>query len=172
MKLFSREKILDSRNKFIERGYQKREAHLDGRVIDYFVLPMALFEGIPNGLFRMTGDKHDGYLVGVSDQVPAVLQPPFAVSEHDEFMVYGLDDVDRTLHSEQNMVRILERSPLRRAYISHKLALYDYLLKNSERNAEKWLFTAEDCAGFGRAREYLENELQWYWKYPWISDGK
>ena len=52
------------------------------------------------GLHRMTGDLKDGYLIGVSDEVPDSIKPHFALTEHYEFMIYGLDDLDRTLHSE------------------------------------------------------------------------
>ena len=121
---FERESIEEWREKFIERKYSRKIAQLDDRSIDYFVLPKTIFQGIPNGLFRMTGGSHDGYLIGVSQEVPEIIQPHFALSEYDEFMIYGLTDPDRTLHSEQNMLNILrDEESLRPLYVNNKLIL-------------------------------------------------
>jgi|SRR3989344_2937615 len=159
MKKFTREEIDKWRHIFVERGYPKKEANLDSRVIDYFVMPTTLFQGIPNCLFRMTGNPNAGYLVGVSDEVPIEIKPHFAVSEHDEFMVFGLDDIERTLHSEQNMLNILRGSNLRQNYISNKIKLYDYMIKNSKDNLDKWGFTEQDYAGFVRAFNHLKSAI-------------
>ncbi|MEK6890675.1 MAG: hypothetical protein AABX03_00905 [Nanoarchaeota archaeon] len=160
MDKFSKELIDTWRENFTQREYPKREANLDGRVIDYFVMPTSLFQGIPNGLFRMTGNPGDGYIIGVSDEVPVPIQNPFAVSEHDEFIVYGLDDMDKTLHSEQNMLRILNNPDLRNSYIKNKLVLYSYMVENARGNLDKWHFSEEDYAGFVRAHNYLTCELK------------
>ena len=130
---FTKEQIDEWRSIFIERGYARNIAELDNRSIDYFIMPDAIFQGIPNGLFRMTGNIQDGYLVGVSEKVPIMIQPHFALSEHDEFIVYGLRDPDRTLHSEQNIVRLLDGlqsrpQSLRGLYAKNKLLLYGHLL--------------------------------------------
>ncbi len=159
MRKFSRKEIDTQRVKFIDR-YPQMVANLDGRQVDYFVLPTQLFRGIPNGLFRMTGDKQDGYIVGVSEEVPLGIQPHFAMSEHDEFMVYGLDDLDRTLHSEQNMLRIIGNNPnLKTRYAESKLTLYRYMIRESNNNLA-WGFAAEDCKGFRNATEYLRKQLE------------
>ena len=156
MKEFTRDEINNWRETFTSRGYPKKQASLDGRVIGYFEMPRNLFQGIPNGLFRMTGKPQDGYLIGVSDDVPLGIQPHFAISEHDEFMVYGLDDLDRTLHSEQNMLNILNGSNLRPIYLDNKLALYNHLIINAKDSLDKWGFTEKDYAGFVRAFNYLK----------------
>ncbi|MBI2632154.1 hypothetical protein HYW75_04060 [Candidatus Pacearchaeota archaeon] len=155
MKRFTKLEIDKWRSIFIERGYPQRNANLDGRVIAYFVMPMNIFQGIPNGLFRMTGDIKEGYIIGVSQQVPLEIQPHFAVSEHDEFMVYGLNDQQRTLHSEQNILRILGGSNLRKIYIPNKVRLYDHIITNAKDDLEKWGFTEKDYKGFILARYYL-----------------
>ncbi len=159
MKKFTREEIDEWRETFIERKYPQREANLDGRRVDYFVVPADLFQGVPNGLFRMTGDAQDGYIVGVSAEVPLEIQSHFAVSEHDEFMVSGLDDLDRTLHSEQNIMHILGRSELGKIYVPNKLRLYDYMIENAKGNLDSWIFTEDDFAGFVKAANYLRSEL-------------
>ena len=156
MKKFDRVDIDMWRAEFVNRRYLHQVACLEDREVDFFVLPDSLFEGIPNGLFRMTGDKKDGYLIGVSWQVPEVVQPYFAISEHDEFMVYGLDDLDRTLHSEQNMIGLLEHCmPLARAYAKEKLVLYDHMLGCSKEALGELGFTPEDRAGLERAASFL-----------------
>ena len=159
MKEFTREEIDKWRAIFIEREYTKKEANLDGRIVDYFVMPINLFQGIPNGLFRMTGNLHEGYVVGVSAEVPLEIQPHFAVSEHDEFMVFGLEDLERTLHSEQNMLRILDGSNLRQSYIPNKIKLYEHMITNAKDNLNIWGFTEQDYAGFVRAFDYLESAI-------------
>ena len=165
MKEFSREEIDTWRKKFISRGYPQKQAHLDERVVDYFVMPKERFRLtlesplIPNGLYRMTGKPEDGYLVGVSEEVPEIIQPHFAMSEHDEFMVYGLGDKDRTLHSEQNIIRILDSSELQPTYITNKITLYDFLIDISREDPAQYGFTLQDYDGFVRANEYLKSVL-------------
>ncbi|MEK6800920.1 MAG: hypothetical protein AABY05_03230 [Nanoarchaeota archaeon] len=159
MKKFTRENIDRFRGMFVEKGYPQKQSNLDGRVVDYFVMPKPLFQGIPNGLVRMTGDPQDGYVVGVSDEVPLEIQPHFALSEHDEFMVYGLGDLDRTLRSERHMLGILGGSNLKPTYITNKLTLYGHLLANAKDNSDTWLFTEEDLRGFERACEHLREAL-------------
>ena len=157
MKSFSKIEIDKWRDNFAKRDYPQGVACLDGRSIDYFVLPTNLFQGIPNGLFRMTGTPSDGYLVGVSEEVPVIIQPHFAMSEHDEFMVYGLDDVDKTLHSEQNMMRVIGDASLRGTYVDAKVALYDHMLRESAGSLEQWVFTQGDYDGFQRAVDFLKD---------------
>ena len=106
----------------------------------------------------MTGDTQDGYIIGVSEEVPEPIKDHFAVSEHDEFMVYGLDDMDRTIHSEQNMLRILkDQEKLKKMYTENKILLYDYMIKKAKGNLEEWKFTEEDYKGFQRATEFLKS---------------
>jgi hypothetical protein len=160
MKKFTREEIDKWRSIFVERKYPQKEVNLDSHIVNYFVTPANLFQGIPNGLFRMTGNPSDGYVVGVSDEVPLEIQPHFAVSEHDEFMVFGLEDLERTLHSEKNMLRILnENSHLRRLYAANKLILYEYMILNARDNLDKWGFTEQDYAGFVKAFDYLKSAI-------------
>ncbi len=157
MKKF-KEKDIDKWGKeFINRRYQQDTASVDGRKIDYFIMPIDLFQGIPNGLFRMTGDKKDGYLIGVSEEVPNIIKPYFVVSEHDEFMVYGLEDLGRTIHSEQNMIRILgQKEQLKKNYVNNKIILYQHMVEKSKDNLEQWGFTQEDYCGFQKALEFLK----------------
>lgn len=157
MKEFSREEIDAWRKTFVGRGYLKKEAELDSRIVEYFVMPVNLFQGIPNGLFRMTGKPSDGYVVGVSNEVPLEIQPHFAISEHDEFMVFGLNDLERTLHSEQNILRIIGESDLKQTYVPNKLKLYEHLITNAKGDLGKWGFTEQDYLGFVRAFDYLKN---------------
>lgn len=159
MKEFSKKEIDEWRNIFRSRGYPSEVAEMNERLVDYFVLPKELFQGIPNGLFRMTGKPEDGYVVGVSSEVPGIVKPYFAISEHDEFMVYGLGDKDRTLHSEQNIVGELEGNLVRDTYIGNKIVLYDHMVEKSAGNLEKWGFTQEDYDGFVRALDFLKGKV-------------
>lgn len=159
MKKFNREEIDKWRNIFIERKYSQDRANLDGRVINYFILPVNLFQGIPNGLFRMTGKPQDGYLVGVSAEVPEKIKPHFAVSEHDEFMVYGLNDLDRTIHSEENILGLIKESDLKKLYLENKVRLYHHILENSKNELDSWGFTNDDYLGFVRAEDFLKKQL-------------
>jgi hypothetical protein len=155
MKSFSKAEIDEWRGNFVDRNYPMGLSCLDGRSVGYFVLPSKLFQGIPNGLFRMTGAPSDGYLVGVSEDVPEIIKPHFAMSEHDEFMVYGLDDMDRALHSEQNMMRVIGNKELGKTYADNKIILYDHMLRESEGKLEQWGFTQKDHDGFQRAVDFL-----------------
>lgn len=107
----------------------------------------------------MTGAPEDGYLVGVSKEVPEIVKPHFAMSEHDEFRVYGLGDLNRTLHSEENMLGIIgddrEVGPV---YVEKKLALYDHILRVARGDLDTWGFTEADYAGFQRAAEFLRTK--------------
>ncbi len=158
---FSKKQIDECRLHFQEKGYPQQIAGFNGRNIDYFVLPSELFVvyniRIPNGLFRMTGDIDDGHLIGVSNKVPKLIQPHFAFSEHNEFMVHGLEDADRTLHSEEDMMRILqEEGALRRNLYRHeKLSLYNHILNHARGDLETWRFAQEDYDGFQRAADFL-----------------
>jgi hypothetical protein len=158
---FTKAQIENTRRDFISQDYPQKVAQLDGRCIEYFIAPSGLYiqEGIhiPNGLFRMTGEPQEGYIVAVSDEVPKIIQPHFAVSEHDEFRVYGLEDLDRTIHSERNMIEnILKNEPsLKENYAKNKLALYEHMIKHSEGNLDGWGFNQQDFEGFIRAAEFL-----------------
>lgn len=162
MKSFSREEIDKQRSEFFAKKYPVRRVCLDRRQeVLFFTLPQNLFQmdgvHIPNGLFRMTGRKEEGYLVGVSSEVPLSIQPNFAVSEHDEFMIYGMEDEDRTLKSEKRMIGIMEDAGvLRGLYRDKKLQLYNHMLEHARGNLEKWHFTPEDYKGFERARDFLQ----------------
>ena len=159
MKSFTKQEIDQIREEIINRQYPKKTTSMNNQTIEYFLMPNELFQGIPNGLFRMTGEQEDGYIVGVSEQVPELIQPHFAVSEHNEFMVYGLKDKNRTIHSEQNIVKILEKEEiLKPLYINNKLKLYDHMLIHSKKNLKAWYFTQEDYKGFQKAKEYLEQQ--------------
>ena len=156
---FTKKEINQWREEFIKRKYPQKVVERDSSSIDYFVMPTVVFQGIPNGLFRMTGNFEDGYLLGVSQEVPEKIQPYFAASEHDEFMVYGLNDSDRTLHSEQSTLESLKaEQSLRSLYIDNKLVLYEHLLRISRDNLEQFFFTVEDYHGFQRAVEFLKDE--------------
>jgi len=123
-------------------------------------MPTSLFQGIPNGLFRMTGEPDEGYIIGVSDEVPIIIKPHFAMSEHDEFMIYGLNDKDRTLHSEKNMLRIIgSGEDVKKKYVDNKLKLYLHILEKSAGNLEAWGFNQEDFNGFQRAVEFLKEQI-------------
>jgi hypothetical protein len=163
MKKFERKEIDHWRSEFKQRGYYNGVARVADREIDYFVMPEDLFEGpagkIPFGLYRMTGNRDDGHLIAVSSEVPTMIRASFAISEHDEFMVYGVDDGDRTLHSEKNMVGLLgDDSFVRANYILHKIVLYDHIVENSRDNLPAWDFTPEDHSGFQRALDFLESQ--------------
>lgn len=157
---FTKEEIDAQRQDFIGKGYPKRQVRLDKRTIDFFVLPEKIFQvngiHVPNGLFRMTGNVDDGYLVGVSAEVPLMIRGHFAMSEHDEFVLFGLDDNDRTLHSEQSMLSILQGyNYLGPCYIGNKLVLYNHILQHAKGNLGDWRFTEDDYQGFIRARDFL-----------------
>ncbi|MCH7850606.1 MAG: hypothetical protein IH845_03115 [Nanoarchaeota archaeon] len=165
MKKFDQDEIKEWKNTFTERGYPQIHGKIDGREISYFVMPKKLFVGpsfkeIPNGLFRMTGLGQSDYLIGVSEQVLDKIQLPFALSEHDEFIVYGLKDLNRTIHTEENMQRVLqEDTSLRLLYNQNKLELYDHLLTEANENLKAWGFTREDYAGFQVAANFLKEQL-------------
>lgn len=163
MKSFSNSDIEICRETFVRAGYPKRELKLEGHEFDYFILPERLFQmdgvPIPNGLFRMTGRKKDGCVIGVSTEVPAAVRPYFAFSEFNEFMVHGLENPNRTLLSEQDMLRILNESPfLRSLYVNSKLSLYNHLIRESEGQLSKWRFTRADYNGFEAARDFLKSK--------------
>lgn len=157
MQEFNKQEIDEWKRIFEQRGYERRVTTIEGKSIDFFVLPVELFQGIPNGLFRMTGKRMDGYLIGVSSEVPDIIKPPFAMSEHDEFLVYGLEDPDRTLHSEQHMTKVITGTDLLGEYVRRKIALYSHMLTHYQ---PSWRFTDEDVAGFNRARQFLDHLLQ------------
>tara|TARA_Y100000310_G_scaffold124700_1_gene123492 strand:- start:114774 stop:115310 length:537 start_codon:yes stop_codon:yes gene_type:complete len=156
---FNKTEIDTWRVKF-HQDYQQKTAKLDYRSIDYFILPKDIFKDpngkqIPNGLFRMTGEPRAGYLVGVSEQVPEELKPYFALSEHDEFMVYGLGDPMRTLHSEQKIVSLLNPD-LKDNYVKNKLKLYRHITREAKGDLPNWRFTLNDYNGFLCAMDYLK----------------
>ncbi len=163
MKSFSKDQIDTCRRTFASAEYRTGEVDIQDRLVDYFILPQKLFQmdkiPIPNGLFRMTGDRQSGYVIGVSTEVPNTIRPHFAFSEFNEFMVHGLDDPHRTIHSEQDMLGILNgKRFLRDLYVSSKLDLYNHMLTHSKGNLAKWRFTKEDYRGFEAARDFLKSK--------------
>lgn len=163
MKSFSKADIDTCRQTFQSARYPQRRFNLDGKTGDYFILPQGMFQmngvPIPNGLFRMTGDKNDGYVIGVSTEVPTAIRPHFAFGEFNEFMVHGLEDPHRTVHSEQDMLRILGDKPrLRQSYVDNKLLLYNHMLTHSKGNLSEWRFTKADYQGFEVARDFLRSK--------------
>lgn len=159
MESFSSEDIKKWKGIFRNRRYAEKITDISGDDLRYFVLPSSLFGEIPNGLFRMTGERRtDGYLIGVSEQVPEIIQPHFAVSEYDEFVVYGLRDEKRTLHSEQDMVGLLNRDrsfDLLDLYIDRKSTLYKHLISVADENRDVFKFSERDVDGFKEALEFL-----------------
>ena len=142
MQSFQKSQIDAQRNKLALK-YQQERAHLDNRTIDYFILPQDLFQGIPNGLHRMTGNPD--------------LKPYFALAEHDEFIVYGLNDIAKTLNAERKIISLLDaNSTLQKEYATNKLLLYQHITEHSKDDLEKWCFTLTDYNGFLRAIEFLQ----------------
>ncbi len=158
MKTFTKSEIDAQRNEFANSGYSLRAARLEGRNIDFFVMPVSVFDGVPNGVFRMTGEPDAGYLIGVSQFVPEIIKPHFAMSGYDEFMQYRLANPNRTLCSEQNMMQILNGdSFMKSRYRSEKLRLYNRIIVDAFGNLEKWDFTPADYTGYQKAAEFLRN---------------
>lgn len=147
---------IDAQRKKLALKYPQGQANLDNRTIDYYILPQELFQGIPNGLHRMTGNPRDGYVIGVSEQIPEELKPYFALAEHDEFMVYGLQDQMRTLHAEQKVISLLN-GELQSSYATNKLQLYGHIIKESKDDLSSWGFTLHDYNGFLAAVDFLRN---------------
>ena len=162
MEKFDKNEIEKWRDIFKKRGYPLKTAKIDGTYIEYFEMPPSVFIGpdgerIPNGLFRMTGDSKNIYVVGVSSSTPEIIKPYFAYSEFAEFMKYGLDDLDRTLHSEQGLISIIEEMPrVGEVYVPEKIILYDHIINHSKNHLGKWGFTKKDYEGFIEANKYLK----------------
>ncbi len=156
---FTQEQIDEWRKKFQDSGHPQRVANLGGESIDYFLLPAewGRENGLTNFLFRMTGEPDAKYIIGVSDNVPKQIQDPYAFGEWAEFMKYGLEDRDKTLHAEQEVVSNIS-GDIRSEYAINKSRMYSEILAGVKREGlEKWGFDTQDIEGFVRAKRFLEN---------------
>jgi len=156
---FTREQIDEQRKKFQDSGRSQGVANFGGELIDYFLLPAewGRGKGLTNFLFRMTGEPDAGYIVGVSDNVPEQIRDAYVFSEWAEFMRYGLEDRDKALHAEQEVVSNLS-GEVQSEYRINKARMYFEILAGVRRDGLKeWGFNISDVKGFIRAKSFLEN---------------
>lgn len=164
MKQFSKEEISKWKSMFTSRSHKEQTTTLGESEVRYFVLPKKFFPRL-DGMIRMIGTPETNYLIAVCEEVPELIRPHFAVSEHDSFRVYGLEDGNRHLRSEENILRIFgENSPLRNGYVRSRLKLYSDILKSPTGDLVKSGFNEEDLEGIDRARQFLEAQSKLKYK--------
>ncbi len=139
----------------------KRVSNVGDSPVNYFELPNRVTEGtgLTRVLFRMTGEPDEGYVVGVTENVPEELKDYWAYAEWAEFMKYGLDNPDKTLHAEQDTLSRMP-SEIVLDYATTKAQLYSEMLQGvREKGLDYWKFGISDVKGFIRAKSFLEEQI-------------
>jgi len=159
MKRFTKAEIDSIREKYIGEGYPQKTSRVGETPVDYILLPTHLGKsaGLSQFLVRATGNPGDGYFVGVSDNTPEHLQNAYAYAEWAEFMKYGLEDSEKTMNAERDVISRLS-GDVQREYAERKANLYfEMLIGVSDKGLDYWKFSIDDVKGFARARRYLNS---------------
>ncbi len=155
MKKFSRKEIDDMRNYFEEEGYEQRHSSIGKRDVSYFCLPQLLNPDLPNFVFRMTGEPEDGYVIGVSSNIPDRFKPYFALEEYIEFMEKGIVTEGRVAEAEKEVISFVPDA-LKKSYINMRLEFFRTLLGQSDKSPGKYLFSEDDVTEFRKNIEMLQ----------------
>jgi|APSaa5957512576_1039674.scaffolds.fasta_scaffold62356_2 hypothetical protein len=135
------------------------KTELAGRSLEYHLLPQELNEDIPNFIHRVSNKILDKYVISVCEDVPEKLKSYFALGETIEFREHNLDEVDRVIDSEKEVVKILPEN-LKADYFKLKAQLYrDDIKFYNKYDLQREDFTLEDECEFNKAIKYLEMEL-------------
>jgi len=161
MKEFSKDEIDKYRDIFRNKGYAETEANIAGRNIKYFNLPPSLNSDLPNFVFRLTGQPHDGYVIGVSEQMDERFRPYAALEEYIEFMELGISRPNRVVESETEVLKHVP-GEFKTDYVNMRLQFFRALLAEANEKPEQYLFSPSDEKEFRKNLKMLErlsNEL-------------
>ncbi len=125
MKSFTKAEIDGTRDYFRGQDFEEVQVSLDGCEFSYFVLPQSLEPRLADFAFRSTGEKADGYVLGISDSVDPRFRPFAMAHEYLEFVEIGIDTPGRCVMALERELSLVpddimeEYLPFRRDFFSN-----------------------------------------------------
>lgn len=141
---------------FKDRNYPLVNADVGGRKFAYYVLPQLLNNDLPDFIYRVTNNETRRYVMGVSESVPAELQPYFALAEYIEFIEIGIDVPGRIIEAEKRVLSVIPAEYMD-DYLKRKTALYQTEIGLDEKEPDKYLLGDEGRHEFEQTIAFLDN---------------
>jgi hypothetical protein len=107
MREFTGDEISRAQGYFERQHFPIEKFEVDGRMLEYFVLPQSSNPALLDFALRMTRTNPEGQvegIFGVSDSVPPHLRPWWARHEYEEFVKIGMATKDRCAEAERRVL--------------------------------------------------------------------
>ena len=131
-------------------------AEIEGRQFRYFIIPQKLNPSLPNFAVRVTGEKGDGYVLGVADTIPEILRGYVAFHEYIEFVELGVDTPNRCKKALEEELRAVPLE-IKKEHSILRSKFFKDLLIYAETEEE---MTEEDKEEFRESLRHLERIAQ------------
>jgi hypothetical protein len=158
---YTKDQIEKTRGYFEQVGYFLVKENVAGRSLEYFLLPQELNKDLPNFIYRVTNSNLADYILGVSADVPKIIQPYFALAEYIEFKEKGLGVFNRVADTEKAVLEVIPEN-LKKDYLTLKLDLFKRELELDKVSPESYQLEDEGRNEFSKAVNFLEKELEYY----------
>jgi len=153
MHKFSLEEIETWRTRL--EGHPETTARIENHEFKFFVLPQSNQPLLPNYALRVTGDRSDPYVLGVSDSIPESWRKYVAFHEYYEYLVIGMDTPGRC---RMALEKELSVAPDPKEYIPMRARFFGDLIIYGLQNPKG--FTPEDIEEFRHSRTFLEKRVK------------
>ena len=167
MKEFQPIEINRTRNYFKSHKFPIEQASLEDKLVNkkirYYVLPQSLSPDLPDFAFRMTTGRNPATegvvgIFGVSETVPSLLRPYWALHEIIEFTQMGIDKKGRCSDAERYVLDLVPEN-LRKEFIEKRIKFFEgvvaYFKKELERKTES--YTGDDLKEAEASLLFLQN---------------
>jgi hypothetical protein len=127
--------------------------------VKYFILPQAINSDLPDFLMAVKNKDLGKYVLGICESVPKELRSAFIFAEYTEFMVYGIEDLNRTVKAEKDTLNKMPDN-LKREYLFRKQRMIVKVIELSKKDPETYLFSEEDVKTLKKGIEFLDKKAK------------
>ena len=156
MRKFSKEQIDGARSHFQTQGHEEVQVTLGTRTFSYFVIPQSNEPNLQNFVLRLTGELEDGYVLGISNEVPEEFRQYAVAHEYIEFMELGRDMKDSCVTSRDRELQLVPEN-IKPDYVRMRLDFFRNLIPYC--SAQPQNYSPDDLMQFQRNVDTLEQHL-------------
>ena len=153
MEKYDKAKIEGTREYFKKENFQEVQETLEGRTFSYFIVPQSKSPDFPYFVIRMTGEKEDGYLFGISDLWKEELRKYPTFHEFVEFNEIGVDTEGRCVSALEKELKIVPKE-FRKEYMAIRRDFFKTLIDYASKLPQK--YTKSDLEEFEGSLDRLK----------------
>jgi len=153
MKRYSKEEIDGARDYFKSKKFPEVEVIIDGRRFSYFVLPQSLEPKLLHFVYRCTGDKEDGFVLGISESVKEEFRKYAVLHEFIEFREIKIGTQGRCRSSLEEELKLVPED-IKDEYVELRRGFFRDLIPYCQSQPEH--YTKEDLDEFRQSLSLLE----------------